>query len=224
MSTDKSKFRDRILKDAIITGVISSILFSFLVQPLFGTIWNYINQSSIKLYSTFNDRLFAAAALGYRNDSERTLLAVFAGLIWGFVFVSTVLVLGSRGIDSIRERIESTKSQKFFNSKAGKWIKKLVSLILVLYFAIFATRITYVSFVVYATTELNASFQQKLNALKPFLTEAEEEQLLSSWALMSSKNDYEEINTKMEDYASKNNFDLPPTLWPNVLWSMTAWP
>jgi hypothetical protein len=57
--------------------------------------------------------------------------------------------------------------------------------------------------------QLNTSFNQKLNALSPYIDEAQKEILVSKWALMKSKKDYLEIKSIMEDEAKKNNIELP---------------
>jgi hypothetical protein len=55
----------------------------------------------------------------------------------------------------------------------------------------------------------NATFQRRLMALTPVISEEERKQLLGKWAMMNSKAEYLEINTQLEEIANKYHVALP---------------
>jgi hypothetical protein len=55
----------------------------------------------------------------------------------------------------------------------------------------------------------NATFQRRLMALTPVISEEETEQLLGKWAMMNSKAEYLEINTQLKEVANKYHVALP---------------
>ena len=62
-----------------------------------------------------------------------------------------------------------------------------------------------------ASTELglNASFNQQLNAIIPYIDAAEEKRLKSAWALMRNRSDYVKINSQIAKHAEDARIDLP---------------
>ncbi|HEX9513632.1 MAG TPA: hypothetical protein VF939_24240 [Puia sp.] len=64
----------------------------------------------------------------------------------------------------------------------------------------------------YTAIELNLSFDQRLTAVAPFLTENEEKLIKSKWATMQEEKDFQAINTELENIAQKNNIKLRENL------------
>jgi uncharacterized protein YpuA (DUF1002 family) len=64
----------------------------------------------------------------------------------------------------------------------------------------------------YVPMQADATFQQRLSALGPVLSDADRKSLVSQWALMKSRADYDKINGEFEDTARRNHIELPPPL------------
>ncbi|UOU98036.1 hypothetical protein MUU74_16265 [Chryseobacterium daecheongense] len=87
-------------------------------------------------------------------------------------------------------------------SKINDYVLFPILIIFSIYFLTFA----------YADLNLNTSFNQRLNVLKPYIDSDQEELLISKWALMKNRNDFNKINKEMEDLAKKNKVILPENL------------
>ena len=61
--SEKKTVKDVLLKDAIITGIISSIIFTFLLQPVFKVGWDYLNESGSKIITKFNDQVYSGRCI-----------------------------------------------------------------------------------------------------------------------------------------------------------------
>ncbi len=57
--------------------------------------------------------------------------------------------------------------------------------------------------------QLNSRFNQRIEALGPFLQDIEIKRLKSEWALMKSREDFLRIENKIQEYAKKNSIQLP---------------
>jgi hypothetical protein len=55
----------------------------------------------------------------------------------------------------------------------------------------------------------NSTFQRRLMALTPVITENDRKKLLGNWAMIKSKNDYLKINGQLEELAKKYSVALP---------------
>ena len=64
-----------------------------------------------------------------------------------------------------------------------------------------------------ADEQLNASFYQRLDALGPYMSDQEERQLRSSWALMENRAQYNQINSHLEEFAPKAKIKIPEPLY-----------
>lgn len=55
----------------------------------------------------------------------------------------------------------------------------------------------------------NSTFQQRINAIAPYIDEQKEEELKSKWALMHSRNDFDMLDKEIELVAKGNKLALP---------------
>jgi hypothetical protein len=60
--------------------------------------------------------------------------------------------------------------------------------------------------------QLNASFNQRVTVLAPYIDLHQEKLLKSKWALMESRKDYEEVSVYLEKLAKSKNVKLPRPL------------
>ena len=225
MSVEKKTFKDILFKDAITTGIISSIIFTFLLQPFIPLAWAYLRDSGLQVYTDFSNQIFLAAALGYRNDVERIFSSILTVVL--LILTSSAVfffIFDVKGFNSMREFVGNEKVSSFLKRKTTMLGLRVLEVILILLFVWMTFQTVLNTTLIYASTELNASFHQKLNALGPFLSDQDAKSLLSAWALMKNENDYNQINGRLEKIAGENNIELPKTLWPDVLSSYYAWP
>jgi hypothetical protein len=57
--------------------------------------------------------------------------------------------------------------------------------------------------------QLNRLYMWKMVILAPYITTKEEKELRAMWALMKNKNDYQQINRKLDSLAQMNDVVLP---------------
>jgi putative flippase GtrA len=204
------------ISNSIVAGIIASILFTFLLKPIIVFGRSFAQQRGLQVYSSLSDRIYSGAALGYRYEVERLSLAMFVGLAWGLVFgVVFLFVLNRQGARDFLRQLA--------HARVGRWAGSLLRVTLVVILLAYTIEFTLEATFVFASTELNASFQQRLNILGPYLSNTEKTTLISKWASMENETDYRQINTQLEEYASANNVKLPRVLWPDVLWWTMAW-
>jgi hypothetical protein len=225
MPSSNSDPKKNLLRNAIVTGVISSVIFTFLLQPFVLKIWPLLKNSGLQIYTNFNNKIYAAAAIGYRFDVERITSAFFTAAFISVTVASIVFFgVGSRSSESLRKLTNKIDFPRWERSKVVIWISRIIMIITVIAMVAFSIRQLLNTILIYGSTELNASFQQRLNAISPYLTESDEEALISSWALMKNETDYTKLNEQLELVAEANGIALPQTLWPDVLNNDYAWP
>lgn len=64
----------------------------------------------------------------------------------------------------------------------------------------------------YTDLQLNTSFNQRLNAISPYINDHEIKILKSKWALMKSKQDFINLNSYLENLAKREEIILPENL------------
>ncbi|HFG1845197.1 TPA: hypothetical protein ACGF3Z_003439, partial [Vibrio cholerae] len=69
------------------------------------------------------------------------------------------------------------------------------------------------SFIVYVDLQMNASFNQRMHAIKPYISQKEYDLLYSGWALMVSKKDYIEINARLTLLGENAQLTLPEIMY-----------
>jgi len=225
MSSEKRTFKDILFKDAIVTGIISSLIFTFVLQPFIPIIWSFFKNSGLQIYTNFSNQIYSAAAIGYRNDVERIISALLSSVLIFFTFSTvTFFFFDIKGYNSIGDFINNKKITSLTKTKAAITTTRILEIGLIIFFVVFSIQTILNTTLIYAATEFNASFNQRLNAVRPYLSEQDEEEIVSSWALMENENDYNKINGNLEKVASENKIVLPKTLWPDVLNSVYIWP
>jgi hypothetical protein len=63
---------------------------------------------------------------------------------------------------------------------------------------------------IYGAFQATATFDQRLMALAPVISDQERKSLLGQWAVMKGRADYDKINTRFEEFAEKYHAELPP--------------
>jgi hypothetical protein len=98
-----------------------------------------------------------------------------------------------------KETKEISLSMKFY------YIQEVMTYILMIFFLS--------TFIMISSSKLYClGFEKSLKIISPVVTEKEEKTLVSSWASMSSYEDYKHIKARIEDIAKKNKIKTPKSL------------
>lgn len=214
-------WKDKVIRKGVLSGIIASLIVIFFLTPLIELIWNLIKDSSQFFYKNIVDSIYTNAALGKRNwvDVEFALW-LYSGLIGTMILMTFYLRKKLSRVITKIEKIKNNESddnnepeEPSIETIDGK-IKKANILSRSLYFLIFIMALItgYKYFRIYTDLQLNTSFEQRLNAVAPLISNQEEEELISKWALMKNRIDYEEINEIFEEYEVKYDIELPEPL------------
>jgi hypothetical protein len=215
VSNNKAMFKDRSLRIGVVSSVVASLIIIIFVQPLFNFIWPLLQEWRSSLKDSYINSLYTHAAFGERNWIVTELYLYANAFIIPFLFL-----LNSRlknRVNKLENRTQEDDGddhlaeQKF---DPGKRIKRLkinikiqFALIIVLSFFIFHN-----VFKAYVDIQLNTSFKQRLNAISHKLNVEQEEELISLWARMQTREDYLMINDIIEKTAIINDLELPKEL------------
>jgi hypothetical protein len=167
--------------------------------PVCRYIWNAIASSSWSLLEALQNKAFKQAALGKREWVSVHILFLLYSSFFG-------CTLGMLSV-FLRDRLGLSRPRR-----KGLFFKAL-SILFVIVILILIVGFTTDSFVVYADLQLNTSFSQRLDALSPYISDQEQRQLRSAWALMKNREDYEKINKQIEEFAGRSHLEIPPPLY-----------
>ena len=188
----------KIFAYSVVTSIVASIIFSWCVAPLTQWLWHVSTSNALSWFTTQQNNIFENAALGKR-DWVVTLMFFFA--------ISAYFGLGMGAILSMS-----------FGSLFEKWFanqkfKKVQIVVVVVLFVYLGFDLAKTGFGAYADLQLNASFSQRLDALGPYMETIDERDLKSQWAMMKTRQDYERINKRLDELATKAKISLPKALY-----------
>lgn len=216
--------KDKETKRSILISLIASTIFLVFIQPIMQIVWGLLIKISFSTFDTIMNSMYKNAALGQRNWIDFLLLTFLVVIGLNFI-VSVVFRLDEKVID-IKEKGESRSlpEEELKNKLVERKIKlerKIANLskVLILFSKIkwlllIASIICSIVIIFnsYADLQLNTSFNQRLNALGPYVKETEVKLLKSNWALMKTRQDYLKINVHMDSLAKSANITLPENL------------
>lgn len=190
------------MKRSIAISVISSVCVLVFIQPILNFLWKVISWGSVNFYKGLINGVYKNAALGQRDWVSVILFFLFVASVIGFSSSFLTLPL----IRKLR-RIKEAKGEHVFRR-----VKKILITIYCVLSIMFLFVLIYLFVSVYVDLQLNTSFQQRLNALSPEISDFEYKNLKADWALMKSPEDYNSIVLKMEEFAQKHKIKLPDLL------------
>ena len=213
--------KDKTIKKGVIAGIIASIIFMVILEPLMKLIWSFLINTSSSIYTSYFNSIFKNAALGHRNHVDfmtyAILTIIFIGVMTFFYLKTYFYMKTSRYDNSITQ--DKTKEQ--IENEVAKIASKITKLnnrmkIIFVVGAVCCFIFSCISFSnlfkEYSNLQLNTSFNQKINAISPYINDNEQKVIISKWALMNSKNDYLEIKRNIDNIAKMNHFQLPEEL------------
>jgi hypothetical protein len=184
----------------VVASVVASIVFIALVQPLLTLLWDYLSSTGSAMLNVFVDHLYAHAAIGDRNWVVALLAIVF-------LYMPYVLVLSNAVNRPLAKKLAFPKGADSKPRSVGILIAApIVASALGIAFA------TLPAAYIYTDIQLNASFNQRLQVLRPHIFDQQANAIKASWALMTSKSDYIKIKDEMDHLAAQAKIALPRPL------------
>ena len=187
---------DPVIKRGIIAGVITSLITLIFLQPLLNLLWAATSAVASRFSKSLVDSVYQRTAEGQTHWIDLQFLTWFIAAWWGF----TAGIIAASVTDKSGRRASSGDFTVWMRRNSG-----LVIAVLIL--GAFDGGVSLAKN--YFQVQANASFQQRLMALAPYVTDRQEKELLSMWALMRTSEDCDRINAVLEEYARRHNIDLP---------------
>ena len=182
----------RELKIGVTASVIATFACLWFLEPLFRLFGRLIFSAGSYGLQAYTDRLFEQAALLTPPDPALYVLIVIFLLIDSFLVTLVVAYL--------RPKAKPTSLPQ------RHWKLKAICFIGII--PVFLSLFSIYSLVV--QHRLISSFRQHIAAIAPYITEEEEERLVSRWTQMKSESDYLLIYTDLAALATAHSITLPP--------------
>lgn len=147
--------------------------------------------------NTFGDHLIKSAALMTPPDPGFYVLA------FGFGWLVALTIRDASNLPTVKERIPTA-----VGAQIAGLLKSPKSKTALLLACFLLTAVCLYSAI--AQTRLITSFQQHVASIAPFISEDQEELLISRWTQMHSQEDYKNLYNDMKAIADKNRITLPP--------------
>ena len=192
---------------SIIVAIVSTMIFLYLLQPILEYVGKLVIYFGTYLGAAYVNEIFTQIAYLELRDHSFLLLAIIYGALGGTSMMAAIFLW--------RPPDKSRRSNDIIQKLNASIKAKLIASALLVNITLMT--IAVISTQVYQLT-LITSFKQHIRILAPYMTEQQEEELLSSWSLLKSADDYDLVNKSMQKIASDNNIKLPE----NSLYSLTS--
>ncbi len=185
------------LKERITSGLIVWLLVTIFIQPILSFTWKAILVVGDFVHQGYVDRIYSNAAVVDNSPYGRlTLLLLLLAPLLFFLFW-------------VVRQLEADPTTVYFPRTI--WFIKgiswgMVATIIVVVFVRVA--------ILAGTTEITASFTQRLTVLAPAVSDTEFKTLKARWAGMKGKADYDALVAAMEKRAAELGVTLPPVRKP----------
>lgn len=181
----------------LLVSIVTSVLVLIFVEPILKWSANGLMWMGENISASFTKAVYSSAALGLREKySFITLL-----------FIIAMLAGAATGV--VAASLQSTKINSPTSSgRSGR--KKIVNIFVAATMILSGLYSVASNFI---EMQLNASFSQRLTVLAANIPEQQVKDLKASWALMSSRSDYEAITAEMNRLAAVAKVKLPAALW-----------
>lgn len=187
------------IRTVLVPAIIVAIISTAFIDPALNWIWISVSYVADIVYAKWLNSIYLSAALGHRNHySFLVLWIIFIGPFIGAI----VLLLGRRNVKHIANYIIERSPRN----------RTIVNLIGKIFVAIWSLSALATMSSLFAELQYSTSFEQRLTALSPSISEQEEESLRAQWANMRSRLDYEGVNARLEELAKRNGISLPEPL------------
>jgi hypothetical protein len=189
---------DTLSKKAIVTSIVATILFVYLLDPILRIIGFVLFNFGFSLFRSFIDNMYKSSALLSMPDPAGSLSSLVYGIVSG------VLISGTTFLFFLEKPIKSTKEKKvfFFAKKHLPFGFILFTLIFIMFSFLKIYKDGFES-------RLISSFNQHLVTIAPYISDQDLKLLKSKWTQMKYEDDYNDIYKQLNDIAIQNKVDLP---------------
>jgi F0F1-type ATP synthase membrane subunit c/vacuolar-type H+-ATPase subunit K len=180
----------------IVLGAVGSGLWEYILKPgLFSLTGLALNIATLGMERFKND-LYEEIARGFHEGPSLTLLMLFFGVLSGFAFG----VITSKYVRGLKDRNEGFKRR--FTKFAV-----IYSLFIITFLLVMSSRITYINRAITHFSQLNL-------IVAPYISEEEQEIILSRFSQVHSKADYESVLSDLQVIAKEHNLHVPDfSIW-----------
>lgn len=193
-------------KVGIVTGVVSSLLVLYLVDPVLKLLGAAVYYSVGWISAGFWDSLYVKAALGVPKDAALTIFSLgVGGFVGGAIGVSTAIIKNHR---------KSLPGATLVSGANGRGldtqvIPRPVAIIGFLMVSYALLMLSYAAFTYNLQHGIITSFDQHVRIIAPYIEGREKEMLVSEFARMQSESDYLRVYEKINKIANENDLILP---------------
>lgn len=178
--------------------MISSIIFLYFFQPIL----DYIGAKALILMDLTSSKF---------SDDFYSKISHLELMDYSFYWISIICIcisiaVGRIGISGLFSLVKKEKTTEVTSKTKESVSKKVIFFLFCIFICLFGT--LFVSTKFYQLS-LISSFKQHLRVIAPYISEQEEEELLSKWSLMKNSNDYKAVYADLENIAKQNNILLP---------------
>ena len=184
---------------SIIVAILSTMIFLYLLKPILDYIGSVVIQIGTILGAAYVDEIYTQISYLEIRDQAFLLSLTLHGSMAAATMMIAVLIWWHP------KRINKKPTDSDDSPKVSTQTKVSASVILVTVSLVLTTTIA----TQWYQLTLITSFKQYSRILAPYMTEQQEEELLSQWSLIKSAEDFDLVNEKVHNIANDNNIELP---------------
>jgi hypothetical protein len=184
---------------SVIASVVASIIVGIFIQPILASISDFVVSFIGVFYQGWIDGI-------YRQASGSTL---FLAIFFITTFITGIPLFAAIGIMIGEYLVTRTLGPGRLQRAILGRTARIGRRITILGVAVMVPSIFIVNARLYAEFQATATFEHRLMALEPVISDQERKELRGQWALMNSRTDYDRINGRFEELAKKYNAKLP---------------
>ncbi|MDT8419964.1 MAG: hypothetical protein RQ754_06000 [Desulfuromonadales bacterium] len=204
----------------IFLGALGSGFWNLILGPLVSKLGNVVVRISSLGIKSLKDKLYYEASKGHKNHLLKiTTFLIFVFIFTPLMYVNQLSERGERHAGYMKKAVEIAKIENIKEEKYDKYVSEkfteflledttnathklaLGSTLLFLFCLFHFFRIFYSESVV-------KYFDHCIRICSPYFKEKESEQLISDFALMTCKDDFEKITNKLEEVAHRGSVEL----------------
>lgn len=195
-------------KSGIIVGLITTIIFIYLLQPILGWVGERLLFVAYDLNHAYIDRIYAQAAM-LTTQNYSFILFTVAAYIFGFsVFSASLLMLLPRQYTQIIYNIlngvqkSGGKLPLHYQSKIRRYTIGSIGILTFVWMTLDLSGN-------YLQLNLISTFNQDMRIISPYINDQQRSKIISEWSLMKGKSDYLVVYAQIDKIAKQNNIELP---------------
>jgi hypothetical protein len=174
-------------------SIMASILFGLFVQPIVNWVSNVIVAGIGVFYKGYIDNLYYDAA---QSPTDFLILMIFTS-----IFALPLVLYAILSLTFMMERMTDQS-----RTRVHRFLRVFVVPVML---PVMLLPVLIIAAGPAVSIRANSTFQRRLMALTPVITENDRKKLLGNWAMIKSKNDYLKINGQLEELAKKYSVALP---------------